>query len=280
MRANKSLMLVLKTPGEGHLPILRTLRLALIALVCAFLVAGCKTPEKTGSTAVDVTAPPKQFVSPKTGKTFTYVLVPDTDEEHEKFEIPRIVFGAPSKDNFLGTDRGAAKTSISSGPQVTRTDVADLLAHLPDTDENMMSHNPPISKSATSGRVSEEEQNVVVEAGFIYAVAKEADNDYHIILGTAPGAAAQFINVEVSGLPKSGASRVPLKQVRDKFQNHFGAAITGSGYHKWVGDPVPVRVTGSLFYDIDHPPGAVGPTGLKPTTAWEIHPVTDIEFEP
>src|SRR5882672_735518 len=257
------------TKEQLSTPVLKNERLALVAVVCALLVSGCKTAKKPPTT-VDFTAPTNQFVSPKTGKTFAYVIVPDTDEEHEPFEIPRVVFGAPSKDNFLGTDRKAAKTSISSGPQTTRADVAALLAHLPDTDANMMNHTPPISRNPASGRVTEEEQNVLVEAGFIYAVAKEADNDYHIILGTAPGAPAQFINVEVSGLPKSGAFRAPLKQVRDKFQNHFGAAIAGSGYHKWVGAPVPVRISGSLFYDIDHPPGAVGPTGLKPTTAWEI----------
>ncbi|MDB6065486.1 MAG: hypothetical protein JWR26_1694 [Pedosphaera sp.] len=211
---------------------------------------------------------------------FSYVVVPDNDEALERFEIPHRIFGSPSTENFAGTDRKAAKTSSSTGPQDTRADVAELLANLPETDDNMMNHNPPISKSATSGRVSEEEHNVVVTSGFIYAIAKESDNDYHIILGTAPGGTPQFMNVEVSGLPSTGAFRAPLKQVRDKFQSFFGTAIAGSGYHKMVGDPVPVRVTGSLFYDIDHAPGAVGPTGLKPTTAWEIHPVTDIVFEP
>ena len=45
--------------------------------------------------------------------------------------------------------------------------------------------------------------------------------------------------------------------------------------------PIPVRVTGSLFWDIEHPPpNTVGPTDRRPKTAWEIHPVTKIEFEP
>ena len=39
-------------------------------------------------------------------------------------------------------------------------------------------------------------------------------------------------------------------------------------------------VCGSLFYDISHSPGTVGPQGLRPGTAWEIHPVTSIVFEP
>ena len=244
---------------------------------CAALLSGCRTSQQE-STAL--TSEKKQFVSPKTGKTFVYVMAPDTDEEHEPFEIPRGVFVAPSKDNFIGTDRKAAKISIADGQVVTHADVGELLAHLPDTDDNMIHHQPPISKSADSQRLSEEQQNVLVEAGFIYAIAKEKDNDYHVILGTAPGSSPQFLNVEVSGLPQSGPFRAPLKQVRDKFQQHLGTVISGPGYHNFAENPIPVRITGSLFYDIDHPPGAVGPTGLKPATAWEIHPVTDIEFEP
>jgi hypothetical protein len=40
-----------------------------------------------------------------------------------------------------------------------------------------------------------------------------------------------------------------------------------------------VKVTGSLFFDVDHKAGSVGPTGMRPKTAWEIHPVSDIQFE-
>ena len=46
-------------------------------------------------------------------------------------------------------------------------------------------------------------------------------------------------------------------------------------YRKYT-PPIAVDVEGSTFYDIDHPPGAVGPKDSKPTTAWEIHPVTHI----
>jgi len=30
---------------------------------------------------------------------------------------------------------------------------------------------------------------------------------------------------------------------------------------------------------VDHAAGVVGPQGMRPSTAWEIHPVTKIEFE-
>jgi hypothetical protein len=38
--------------------------------------------------------------------------------------------------------------------------------------------------------------------------------------------------------------------------------------------PVAVSVTGSLFWDGEHRfPNNVGPEGLRPTKAWEIHPI-------
>ena len=48
-------------------------------------------------------------------------------------------------------------------------------------------------------------------------------------------------------------------------------------------DPVLVRITGSLFYDVDHEPGVVGsftPPSRVPATSWEIHPITEIVLEP
>ncbi len=126
--------------------------------------------------------------------------------------------------------------------------------------------------------MAEERHNVVVTA-FLYASAKESDNDFHCIIGTAPSQPRRFLNVEVSGLPLNGPFRAQLKTVRDKFKGFFGHDLPTHEYSKFD-PPIPVRIAGSLFFDIDHPAGAVGPTRLKPTTAWEIHPVTDIEFEP
>jgi hypothetical protein len=167
-----------------------------------------------------------------------------------------------------------------SGPTQTFADLAALFSSgllLPDI--QMTKHHPPISAGATSGRVTEEQQNVVVTA-FLYASSKEPDNDVHCIFGTAPGQPKQFLNIEVSALPVSGPARAQLKTVRDKFKEFFGQThLPDKGFSKFD-PPIPVKITGSTFFDIDHPPGAVGPTGFKPDTAWEIHPVTDIEFEP
>jgi hypothetical protein len=41
--------------------------------------------------------------------------------------------------------------------------------------------------------------------------------------------------------------------------------------------PVPVTVTGSLFWDGEHRfPNNVGPKKLKPTKVWEIHPIKQL----
>jgi hypothetical protein len=37
-----------------------------------------------------------------------------------------------------------------------------------------------------------------------------------------------------------------------------------------------VRIEGSLFFDVDHAAGAVGPANMKPKSAWEMHPITKI----
>ena len=50
-------------------------------------------------------------------------------------------------------------------------------------------------------------------------------------------------------------------------------------YTGW-GDPVPIYLEGSLFYDTEHRPGVVGPAFARPKTAWEIHPISKILFEP
>jgi len=41
--------------------------------------------------------------------------------------------------------------------------------------------------------------------------------------------------------------------------------------------PIAVEVQGSLFYDIDHEPGVVGPLDMQPRTAWEIHPISELQ---
>jgi hypothetical protein len=185
--------------------------------------------------------------------------------------------GATRIDDFNGHDRKAAKISIADAPTETFANVAGLIATLP-SDATMKALD--ISMDADSDRVEKEKRNVSVR-GFIYAVKFEDDHDYHVILGLSPDAAQKvFLNVEVSGLPLGGSHRARLKDARTAFKDFFKehGDHFGSSYKKFH-PPIPVRIEGSLFFDVDHPAGVVGPTGMRPKTAWEIHPVTKIEFE-
>lgn len=249
--------------------------LALIGLA----LSGCMHRPVTapsGNSAVATRA----FTSKKSTTTYAYVIVPSKDEEFEKFEVPTPGLAAPSPDNFRGTDRKAAKTSLANGTLETFQDVAALLqSPLFVADNKMIKHNPRISKDATSDRVAEERHNVAI-TGFLYASTKESDNDYHCIIGMDPHSPPQFLNVEVSGLPVSGPFRAPLKTARDAFEEFFGDNLPTSGGYSKFDPPIKVRVTGSIFFDVDHKAGVVGPAGLRPKTAWEIHPVSEIVFEP
>lgn len=181
-------------------------------------------------------------------------------------------------DQFIGTDRGDAKTSIAPGDPETFTTVAKLRSSLlPDPEMK----DKGITKDISSPRVAEEEHNVQVVA-YIYAIKKEKnDNDFHLIVGDdGCSEEACLMTAEVSGLPPSDAADYNvLEAARQTFLTYFGedAPRTGSGYMK--SDPgIRVTITGSLFFDVDHGAGAVGPEGLRPNSAWEIHPVTRIIF--
>ena len=79
------------------------------------------------------------------------------------------------------------------------------------------------------------------------------------------------MNSEISGLPPAHPKQSPFPQrradIRKILKNHQnvnGLFVT----------PVAVSVTGSLFWDGEHRfPNNVGPEGLRPTKAWEIHPI-------
>src|SRR5262249_20571454 len=231
--------------------------------------------------------PTEYFTSPK-GKvyriTFSY-------EPPFRFERPAAfpsVRAARGRDDFIGHDRMAAKTSIAAAATEPFAALQDLLDELMQRfpDDQMRNRNPPIRKDPDSDRVAEENRNITLTA-WLYAVKKEAnDNDYHLIIGTDPDVAPiQYMNMEISGLPPSEPTRtklrVPRQALKDFLREHHESVGT-SGYLRFE-DPVPVRVTGSLFYDIDHAPGEVGsfkPPSRVPATAWEIHPITAIVFEP
>jgi hypothetical protein len=214
------------------------------------------------------------------GKAYRLLDTIEQGEFEEESRPPTVAAaGVIEADTFTGRDRLLPKTTIVDAEVEEFASVAKLLQQVlgkfPDTKMADME----ITRS-TDTRVDAEKRNVRV-TGFIHAFKKEGDNDYHVIFGDGPDAANPvYLNVEVSGIPVGGtnANRKRLIAVRDQFKEAFNLGATGPNRYTRPSEPIPVRVTGSLFWDVDHKPGAVGPDDLKPKTSWEIHPVSEIEF--
>jgi hypothetical protein len=185
-------------------------------------------------------------------------------------------------DQFKGTARKAAKISVADAPMEVFTDLKALIETLP-SKQTMKNHKPKITEGATSNRVEKEKRNVQVKA-FLYAASRENDNDYHLIIGRAQDAQPfQCMNVEISGLPLVDSPFFnSINTGRDAFKKFFKDKLPGTSY-SFYSPPFPVVVEGSLFFDMTHATGSQpGPQDLRPfiPTVWEIHPITNIVFEP
>ena len=179
---------------------------------------------------------------------------------------------------FRGTDRKDPKTTIASASRQNFNSLPALIATLPG-DDAMRNHNPEI-ESGSMFRAIEERRNVRVRA-WIYAIKYEADQDWHVILGTNPASSPRtFFNAEISGLPaSSAAAHATLLNARKQLATILANELPGgSGYRKYK-TPIRVEIDGSLFFDVDHEAGVVGPEGMRPSTAWEIHPVTRLRLQ-
>jgi hypothetical protein len=192
------------------------------------------------------------------------------------FALKARAHGPSTSENFSGSFRATAKTSFVSGQVETLGTLDSLFGPLPQ--DNKMTQQFPklvMKTSNDSPRVVPEKRSVNVSA-FIYWVAPESDNDFHIILGSTSQLTSTtiFMNSEVSGLPAANPTKSPFPQRRTdirailaKHQNVNGLFVT----------PVPVQVSGSLLWDGEHrSPNNVGPKGLRPTKAWEIHPIKQL----
>jgi len=184
-------------------------------------------------------------------------------------------------DSFTGTARKAAKLSLSTATAQPFDDVRTLIGTLT-ADKTMLALNPPILTGATSKRVAQEERNVRVKA-FLYAASREADNDFHLIVGRDPKAKpSKYMTVEVSGLPPKGSkSLAKLKAARNSFKQFFGTELPNATYD-FYDPPIPLELEGSLFFDMSHAQGGrPGPATLRPhmPTIWEIHPLSRITFD-
>ncbi len=101
-----------------------------------------------------------------------------------------------------------------------------------------------------------------------------------MIIGDANSSAGNLLNCEASGDPASSqSSYAAINAVRTYLKGYFGTDFCGqSGYTKFSPALHVSVLKGSLFFDIDHAAGTVGPLGLRPNTAWEMHPIHNITF--
>jgi len=217
---------------------------------------------------------------------YTIIHTNELDSYEEGAKAPGMALVAvaapPAGDNYSGTARKAAKLSISTAKTENFKDVSDLVKSLV-PDAKMIAHKPKIQTTATSKRVKEEERNVHVNA-FMYAASREADNDFHLIIGRNPTAKPEmYMTMELSGLPPAGSPSLPqLKAARDAFKKFFktkaGSKLPGTTYD-FYHPPIPVQIDGSLFFDMTHAKGAhPGPPSLKSRmpTIWEVHAISKI----
>lgn len=136
-------------------------------------------------------------------------------------------------------------------------------------------------------RLNQEDKNVRVKV-YLYTFKRQGDEDYHLVFGTTPNInTAKFFNCEISGLSPSGTyGRSKLVDARNTFEENFGIQkkCARSYYtNDFRSAPRPVILEGSLFFDGEHcthyeDNGPQNWKELEVTIAWEIHPITSIEF--
>lgn len=247
------------------------------AVCIAFLaLTGCTTaPLQRPDSTAGLGESGKTFATPF-GKTHRITTTNSRNNFPREFD-PLSVGAAPSDgQTFSGTKRRAAKLTLATPDEV---EVFDTLLSLKSSlvpDEVMRDRTPKITSAANSKRVAEEDRNVEVVA-WLHAAAKEEDNDFHLIIGTKSCSLPKcFMTAEVSGIPASGVFRLALKSARKQFTDYFGGDLPGRDYDTYD-PPIKIRISGSLFFDIPHQAGGIGPGCCKPDTVWEIHPVMEFE---
>ena len=239
--------------------------LSLIFILCSFIASSQIIKDTITVLKTDRTKP--AIYKAPNGKLYKVRFVSD----------PSAPFGTETlkcgEDTFSGKDRAIAKTSFVKGvPATSFNSISQLIASL--TPDAVI--RPKLT--TTSKRIADENKNVRLEKNiFLYAMKSESDNDYHIIVGDNKTLSkATLLNIEISGVPKTG--NAAIQKVRDFFETNF-VQLCGTKYAVFTGNPIPIKISGSVFYDVDHPAGQVGPTGLRPKTSWEIHPIGEITMK-
>ena len=174
---------------------------------------------------------------------------------------------------FDGSYRKKAKTSIAKN-NASGTSLAKLITRVKAINKST------IIVSSSTPRITIEDSVVTFISVFLYAIARESDEDYHIIIGTSGNpATAKYFNIECSGLPGSASLAFSkLKAVRQKVVTLLGGTERSQSGYVVFNDHPKVKIIGSLFYDKEHENSIPGPAASKPTTAWELHPITEFKM--
>ncbi|GAB4132891.1 MAG: hypothetical protein Fur0041_04610 [Bacteroidia bacterium] len=184
-------------------------------------------------------------------------------------------------DHFTGVVRAKAKTSYVDGAPEIFPSVKKLRNSL--KDEEYM-HKKSGARFRDADRCPEEQKNVAFTEVYIFAVSREDDNDFHVIIGSnkSQGKDQVLMSAEISALPDSTSPYyAKLKAVRDEFKAYFGERSNKEHVFVSSDKKPPIKLDyleGSLFFDNHHYNAYSGFNGFKSSTAWEIHPVTAIKF--
>jgi hypothetical protein len=154
------------------------------------------------------------------------------------------------EDGYKGSARKEPKTSLAKSNINKFNSIRELILKLP-KDSIMVKRFKALTKVQLAIRQTEEKSNVSLNNNiFLFAIKREPDNDYHVIIGDRKNyKIATLLNIEISGI--ANTDRVALQKVRNFFESNF-VDVCGSKYAVFIEEPIPIMVEGSLFYDIDH----------------------------
>ncbi len=277
------------------------MKLFILLVITTAVSASCSSPHRTtkaeAATLDTITninvlkSKGKAIYKNKEGETYIMRYEPDPEDSTEGVQtIAPAPKGGSSdsppaaaetnkrcdSDTFDGSYREGAKTSLSPAALENFRTLRAFVNTLPGKDlmaDSITGSNSP--------RIASEERNVRIKKAYLYAYSRQADEDFHVIIGTSkkPTASTKYFNVEVSGPPPADdSSFLTLKAARDSFLTKAAQNLCSSGYFFYE-NPLQVEVSGSIFFDKQHNGGAIGPASARPADAWEIHPVSSFIYK-
>ena len=215
------------------------------------------------------------YITPTEKYTGTAEIFADPDGLDFDFKKPDTDYYL---ETFSGVVRGDVKTTPSEAPTEFYDHVFEVLETLPD-DSEMYSR-----VSDYSGPDATENRNVFIREALVFYIKKESDGDFHLIVGdTLNGEQINLMTAEISGLPADTTTTAyeMLKNARRQLYERYPEFFEGPKIKKYVRPTKnfpEIEIRGSLFFDTRHAAGTVGTGTLKPETAWEIHPITYLNF--